>query len=231
MIPEESAKKFKSLYTDRIRLVNIVLTSLFLAALGLLAIDIRLIANQYWQCFRFKISSAAAAASSKSSTTKSMVNTSDLLGNEKLAASAAMANQLTGKRLFKNGGVGGLTGQQVANSTSKNIAYEGYAATQRALGGLSSPLLPDSGYGSQTTTGREMQQQQQQQQDNKSVQVAVRYNGSLPHSNGANYEVVNKLNATSRSTGLPIVEVSGQPQAVEALKQSYNNGNNHSSDN
>lgn len=41
-IPEESAQKFRSLYTDKIRLVNIVLSSLFIAALGLLAIDLRL---------------------------------------------------------------------------------------------------------------------------------------------------------------------------------------------
>lgn len=47
MIPEESAQKFKSLYTDRIRMVNIILSSMFVAALGLLAIDARLLASQY----------------------------------------------------------------------------------------------------------------------------------------------------------------------------------------
>lgn len=47
MIPEESAQKFRSLYTDRIRLVNLVLTTLFLASIGLLAIDARLILAQY----------------------------------------------------------------------------------------------------------------------------------------------------------------------------------------
>ena len=60
LIPEESARKFRSLYTDRIRLVNIVLTSLFLAALGLLAIDARLMASYYTNCFT--LSSAAATA-------------------------------------------------------------------------------------------------------------------------------------------------------------------------
>lgn len=52
MIPEESARKFRSLYTDRIRIINIVLSSLFVAALGLLAIDARLLASQYQ---RFKV--------------------------------------------------------------------------------------------------------------------------------------------------------------------------------
>lgn len=47
VIPEESAQKFRSLYTDRIRLVNLVLTTLFLASIGLLAIDARLILALY----------------------------------------------------------------------------------------------------------------------------------------------------------------------------------------
>jgi len=62
LIPEESARKFKSLYTDRIRLINIVLTSLFLAALGLLALDLRLLAGKHSLCFKLKISCTKAAA-------------------------------------------------------------------------------------------------------------------------------------------------------------------------
>lgn len=51
LIPEESARKFRSLYTDRVRLINLVLTSLFLVSLGLLAVDARLLASHYSFCF------------------------------------------------------------------------------------------------------------------------------------------------------------------------------------
>lgn len=79
LIPEESARKFKSLYTDRIRMVNIILTTLFLAALALLAIDTRLLINYYTTCFNMKISckiNSASAASSSSSFSSSALHDS-----------------------------------------------------------------------------------------------------------------------------------------------------------
>lgn len=58
-IPEEAARKFKSMYTDRIRLINLTLLSLFLASLVLLAIDLRLMINtHYWRRFKFVTTSA-----------------------------------------------------------------------------------------------------------------------------------------------------------------------------
>lgn len=62
MIPEESAQKFRSLYTDRIRLVNLVLTTLFLASIGLLAIDARLILTLYNNSqLKWRLTSSSAA--------------------------------------------------------------------------------------------------------------------------------------------------------------------------
>lgn len=59
LIPEESAKKFRTLFTERIRLINFTLVSLLLASLVLLIIDTRLIiASKYWR--RFKVSSIMA---------------------------------------------------------------------------------------------------------------------------------------------------------------------------
>lgn len=59
LIPEESAKKFRTLFTERVRLINFTLISLLLASLVLLIIDIRLIiATQYWR--RFKVRSIMA---------------------------------------------------------------------------------------------------------------------------------------------------------------------------
>lgn len=65
LIPEESARKFRSLYTDRVRLINIVLSTLFLAALGLLAINVRLMASNKSYCFNQK-SSADESSNSNS---------------------------------------------------------------------------------------------------------------------------------------------------------------------
>jgi len=49
-IPEEAARKFKSLYTDRVRLINLVLMSIFLASVALLAVDLRLmLGTRYWR--------------------------------------------------------------------------------------------------------------------------------------------------------------------------------------
>lgn len=74
MIPEESAKKFKSLYTDRIRLVNIILSSLFVAAVGLLAIDARLLASQN-SYFKVTSASVQAQSSGKPSTVSGLFST------------------------------------------------------------------------------------------------------------------------------------------------------------
>ena len=54
-IPEEAARKFKSLYTNRIRAINLTLLSLFLASLALLAIDLRLMLGaNYWRKLKFQ---------------------------------------------------------------------------------------------------------------------------------------------------------------------------------
>lgn len=58
IIPEESARKFKSMYTERIRLVNMGLLSLLLASIALLLIDARLLmTTNYWR--QLKLSLAA----------------------------------------------------------------------------------------------------------------------------------------------------------------------------
>lgn len=59
-IPEESAQKFKSLYTNRIRLINLILISMLLASIGLIVIDLRLLAaSGHWR--EFKIVKLATA--------------------------------------------------------------------------------------------------------------------------------------------------------------------------
>lgn len=56
MIPDETARKFKSLYTDRIRLVNLALLSLLVASIALLAIDARLLlSTHYWRRFQLNL--------------------------------------------------------------------------------------------------------------------------------------------------------------------------------
>lgn len=95
LIPEESARKFKSLYTDRIRMVNIVLTTLFLAALALLAIDMRLLVNHYTSCFNMKISCKIASSSSSTSTSTSTSSSSSALNNSK--SSSNLTNSLSSK--------------------------------------------------------------------------------------------------------------------------------------
>lgn len=103
LIPEESARKFKSLYTDRIRMVNIILTTLFLAALALLAIDTRLLINHYTSCFNMKISCKINSASASSSlslhnseTTSSHLSSSNTVKTDNLQC------PLTGKKKSKS---------------------------------------------------------------------------------------------------------------------------------
>lgn len=68
MIPEESAQKFKSLYTNRIRLINLVLFSMFLASILLIAIDLRLLlATNHWREFKI-IKLATSGCQSMSAT-------------------------------------------------------------------------------------------------------------------------------------------------------------------
>lgn len=112
MIPEESAKKFKSLYTDRIKMVNIVLITLFLAALGLLAIDLRLIATHYSHCFQIKMTCAHAGPTSSSlehlKLAKSSSLTSDFTSNSSSlkqgqpASLSALNGSTPGKRRARN---------------------------------------------------------------------------------------------------------------------------------
>lgn len=53
LIPEESAQKFRSLYIDRVRLLNWSLMSLLIASIVLLVIDTRLlITTRYWRQFK-----------------------------------------------------------------------------------------------------------------------------------------------------------------------------------
>ena len=53
LIPEESAQKFRSLYIDRVRLLNWSLVSLLIASILLLLIDARLlITTRYWRQFK-----------------------------------------------------------------------------------------------------------------------------------------------------------------------------------
>lgn len=74
LIPEESARKFRSLFTERIRTINVVLMTLVLASLGLLAIDARLLARYYPHLLRgarnrFHIAGATLATAKGSGAT------------------------------------------------------------------------------------------------------------------------------------------------------------------
>lgn len=69
LIPEESAKKFRTLYTDRIRIINITLVSLLLTSVVLLIVDARLIiASQYWRKFKVNHSSLMSHLTSTTAT-------------------------------------------------------------------------------------------------------------------------------------------------------------------
>lgn len=96
LIPEESARKFKTLYTDRIRMVNIVLTTLFLAALALLAIDMRLLVNYYTSCFNIKLNckvDSSCPSSTLSST--STINNSPSESASNNSSPSSKANSAT----------------------------------------------------------------------------------------------------------------------------------------
>lgn len=52
-IPEEAAQKFRSMYVDKIRLINMILFSLLTASIALLAVDAKLlIATRRWREFK-----------------------------------------------------------------------------------------------------------------------------------------------------------------------------------
>lgn len=146
LIPEETAKKFKSLYTDRIRLFNIVLTSLFLAALGLIAVDLRLIASHYANAYsrHFKISACKdkfipkggegkSIANSSSSDSSSSLNTEDKtfdnFPSEKLLTayqqpllSSSPATTITASPSSDSSG-SRLDGNLLANDQNKSVEF------------------------------------------------------------------------------------------------------------
>lgn len=150
MIPEESAKKFRSLYTDRIRLVNIVLLSLFLAALGLLAIDIRLIAAHYANCYRrFKMTDCKEKFSSKV-----------------LAAAAKKSGVIGANNSTNTNGV--LMGHKLTGSTRGDNTNKALLSSAASKLLIKQPLLAaHDGNHAELNNG------------NKSVEFAVRYNDTM----------------------------------------------------
>lgn len=107
-IPEEAAQKFRSLYTDRIRLINWTLMSVFLASLVLLAIDLRLmISTRSWRQFKF---ASVLAATSSSTTAGNNANGSN--GKRQLGRfRSALATNRTTNRAIKHGANSGADSQ------------------------------------------------------------------------------------------------------------------------
>lgn len=184
MIPEEAARKFKTLYTDRIRMVNIVLTSLFLAALGLLAIDMRLLVGHYWRCFNIKMNCKGSGPANVSDSRDHLKESST--ASSRTSSSLAASGGGRVRRVRKPPDTGALDSSRSGTETeedddeqdigSRKRAAKSYA--KRALSGINLPLLASNIVASSN-------QQQQvvspttNNGGNKSVEFAVHYNETL----------------------------------------------------
>lgn len=204
MIPEEAARKFKSLYTDRIRMINIALTSLFLAALGLLAVDTRLLINQYWRCFNIKMNCKGSGALSTKSTGASSDHLKETLSSSSAASQRTDSNSLimsSGKRVHRvrkapdNGALIGsdLNGRGTATGYDEydddddddndndddggKSGAKNYA--KRAFSGINLPLLASNIVASSNQQQQQVKSLTSAGGGNKSVEFAVHYNDTL----------------------------------------------------